>query len=46
VSGAIWERSLREILVAVGFADVRFHGWSGYRTSGYTQGGLVTAKKS
>jgi hypothetical protein len=33
------------MLVAAGFVDVRFHGWTGYRTSGCTQGALVSAVK-
>jgi hypothetical protein len=28
-----------------GFAEAKFHGWTGYRTSSLTQGGLVTARK-
>jgi hypothetical protein len=32
-------------LAAAGFADVRVHGWTGYRTSQYTQGALVSAVK-
>jgi len=46
VSGAIWERSLREILEAAGFTDVVFHGWTGYRTSSCTQGALVSARRA
>ncbi|MCU0703848.1 MAG: hypothetical protein MUF18_07705 [Fimbriiglobus sp.] len=45
MSGAVWERSLREMLTAAGFGAVHFHGWTGYRTSGCTQGGLVSARK-
>ncbi len=45
MSGAIWERSLREMLAEVGFVDVVFHGWTGYRTSRYTQGALLSARK-
>jgi hypothetical protein len=45
VSGAVWERSLREMLTAAGFERVQFHGWTGYRTSACTQGGLVSAVK-
>jgi protein-S-isoprenylcysteine O-methyltransferase Ste14 len=29
----------------VGLTDATFHGWTGYVTSSYTQGGLVTARK-
>jgi hypothetical protein len=28
-----------------GFAEVRFHGWTGYCTSPCTEGALVTAVK-
>ncbi|MBI2806252.1 MAG: methyltransferase domain-containing protein [Planctomycetes bacterium] len=45
VSGAIWERSLREMLLAAGFGEIGFHGWTGYRTSDCTQGALVSAVK-
>jgi hypothetical protein len=31
------------MLTAAGFVEVRFHGWTGYRTSACTQGALVTA---
>jgi hypothetical protein len=27
------------------FVDAQFHGWTGYRTSPCTQGGLVSAHK-
>jgi hypothetical protein len=29
-----------------GFHNVVFHGWTGYRTSSSTQGGLMTAEKA
>lgn len=45
VAGAIWERSLLEMLAEAGFVSPRFHGWTGYRTSAFTQGALVTAQK-
>lgn len=34
------------MLEAAGFGEVTFHGWTGYRTSGCTQGALVSALKS
>jgi hypothetical protein len=34
------------MLADAGFIDAVFHGWTGYRTSSCTQGGLVTARKS
>ncbi len=33
------------MLAEVGFTETTFHGWTGYRTSSSTQGGLVTARK-
>jgi hypothetical protein len=33
------------MLADAGFTDAKFHGWTGYRTSAFTQGGLVTARK-
>jgi len=33
------------MLTQAGFVRARFHGWTGYRTSSCTQGGLVTAAK-
>ena len=33
------------MLVDAGFTEATFHGWTGYRTSSLTQGGLVTARK-
>ena len=41
----MWERSLLEMLSEAGFAEPVFHGWTGYFTSSYTQGGLITARK-
>ena len=34
------------MLTDAGFTDAQFHGWTGYRTSSFTQGGLVTARKA
>jgi hypothetical protein len=33
------------MLSEAGFAEPTFHGWTGYFTSSYTQGGLITARK-
>jgi hypothetical protein len=33
------------MLADAGFTEATFHGWTGYRTSSLTQGGLVTARK-
>jgi methanethiol S-methyltransferase len=33
------------MLTDAGFTDATFHGWTGYVTSSYTQGGLITARK-
>jgi protein-S-isoprenylcysteine O-methyltransferase Ste14 len=33
------------MLSEAGFAEATFHGWTGYFTSSYTQGGLITARK-
>lgn len=33
------------MLTNAGFRNVVFHGWTGYRTSNSTQGGLITAEK-
>jgi hypothetical protein len=34
------------MLAEAGFADATMHGWTGYRTSKFTQGALVTARKA
>jgi hypothetical protein len=34
------------MLTDAGFGNAEFHGWTGYRTSAFTQGGLVTARKA
>ena len=41
----MWERSLLQMLTDAGFADPTFHGRTGYFTSSFTEGGLVTARK-
>jgi hypothetical protein len=41
----VWERSLLQMLTEAGFVEPTFHGWTGYFTSSYTQGGLITARK-
>jgi len=33
------------MLMKAGFIDIRFRGWTGYRTSSCTQGALVSAVK-
>jgi len=33
------------MLTEAGFREAKFHGWTGYRTSPSTQGGLITARK-
>ncbi len=33
------------MLAEAGFVGAKFHAWTGYRTSFFTQGGLVTARK-
>jgi hypothetical protein len=33
------------MLTEAGFAEPAFHGWTGYFTSSYTQGGLISARK-
>lgn len=33
------------MLAEAGFTETKFHGRTGYRTSSFTQGGLVTARK-
>ena len=33
------------MLAGAGFTETTFHGRTGYRTSSFTQGGLVTARK-
>jgi hypothetical protein len=33
------------MLAGAGFVDVRFHGWTGFRTSSLTQGAHLTARK-
>jgi hypothetical protein len=32
------------MLAEAEFADATMHGWTGYRTSSYTQGALFTAR--
>ena len=34
------------MLSETGFVEAKFHGWTGYRTSSFTQGGLISARKS
>jgi hypothetical protein len=34
------------MLAEAGFVDAAMHGWTCYRTSQYTQGALVTARKA
>ena len=34
------------MLADAGFTEATMHGWTGYRTSKYTQGALVTARKA
>jgi hypothetical protein len=41
----VWERSLLQMLTDAGFAEPRFHGRTGYFTSSFTEGGLVSARK-
>ena len=38
MAGALWERSLLEMLALAGFAEARVHRWTGYRTSSCTEG--------
>ena len=38
-------KRLSEELLAAGFTHIQFHGWTGYRTSNLTHGGLVSACK-
>ena len=45
IAGALWERSLLEMLARAGFAEARVHRWTGYRTSSCTEGALVSAIK-
>ena len=33
------------MLTGAGFTEATFHGWTGYFTSPYTQGGFITARK-
>jgi hypothetical protein len=33
------------MLAQAGFFEARMHGWTGYFTSSFTQGGLITARK-
>ena len=37
IAGAVWERSLLEMLARAGFAEARVHRRTGYRTSSFTQ---------
>jgi hypothetical protein len=41
----VWERSLFQMLADSGFVDPMFHGRTGYFTSSFTEGGLITARK-
>jgi hypothetical protein len=45
VAGAVWGRSFLQMLADAGFADARFLGWTGFRTSSLTQGAHLTARK-
>jgi hypothetical protein len=39
------ERSLLEMLAAAGFVETKFHGWTGYHTSPFTEGAMIVARK-
>jgi hypothetical protein len=41
----VWERSLLQMLSEAGFAEPKFDGWTGYRTSPCTEGALISARK-
>ena len=41
----MWGRSLLQMLADAGFVEATIHGWTGYRTSSFTEGGLITARK-
>jgi hypothetical protein len=41
----VWERSFLEILGKVGFVDARVVDRTGYRTSAYTYGARITARR-
>jgi hypothetical protein len=33
------------MLAEAGFVDARIHGWTGYHTSSFTEGALISARK-
>ncbi len=41
----MWGRSLLQMLADAGFVEGRIHGRTGYHTSPFTEGALVTARK-
>jgi hypothetical protein len=41
----VWGRSFLRMLADAGFTDARFLGWTGHRTSDWTQGAHLTARK-
>jgi SAM-dependent methyltransferase len=45
ITGAVWGRSLLQLLAEAGFDEGRIHGWTGYHTSSCTEGALITARK-
>ncbi len=45
IAGAVQGRSLLQMPTGAGFEGAKFHGRTGYRTSSFTPGGLVTTRK-
>ena len=39
------ERSLLGMLADAGFVETKFHGWTGYHTSPFTEGAMIVAQK-
>jgi hypothetical protein len=33
------------MLADAGFVEAKFHGWTGYKTSPFTEGGLISTRK-
>jgi hypothetical protein len=42
----VGERSLLEMLERAGFVGAMVHGWTGYRTSSFTQEALISGRKA
>jgi hypothetical protein len=45
IAGAVWGRSLLQLLAEAGFVEGRIHGWTSYHTSSCTEAALVARRR-